>query len=118
MGDGTGFYSRLSVDTTSSGAVGQAGGVPLTETIAAAGLGPECRRRCLQEGPVGEHGLPTPVVDDGGRVGRREATGEDPVALGLEPVVVRAGGSISVGVAEPVLSSITEATYCISDHLL
>jgi len=41
VGNGTGFYPRLSVDTTSSGAVGQAGGVPLTETIAAAGLGPE-----------------------------------------------------------------------------
>jgi len=37
----TGFYPRLRVDTTSSGAVGQAGGVLLTETIAACGLGVE-----------------------------------------------------------------------------
>ena len=29
------------------------------------------------EGPVGDHRLPTPVVDDGGRVGRGEAAGED-----------------------------------------
>ena len=29
----------------------------------------------------------TPVVDDGGRAGRPEAAGEDPVALGLEPLV-------------------------------
>jgi len=35
----TGFYPHLRVDTTSSGAVGQAGGVLLTETIAACGLG-------------------------------------------------------------------------------
>ena len=39
----------------------------------------------LQVGPVGEHRLPAPAVDDGGRVGRPEAAGEDPVALGLEP---------------------------------
>ena len=37
----TGFYPRLTVDTTASGAVGQAGGVLLTETIAASGLGRE-----------------------------------------------------------------------------
>jgi len=36
----TGFYPRIQVDTTNSGAVGQAGGVLLTETIGAAGLGP------------------------------------------------------------------------------
>jgi hypothetical protein len=36
----TGFYPRIQVDTTNSGAVGQAGGVLLTETIAAPGLGP------------------------------------------------------------------------------
>jgi len=35
----TGFYPRLKVDTTASGAVSQAGGVLLTETIAATGLG-------------------------------------------------------------------------------
>ncbi len=40
MSNSTGFYPRLRVDTTSSGAVGQAGGVLLTETVAAAGLGP------------------------------------------------------------------------------
>ena len=40
MRNSTGFYPRLQVDTTNSGAVGQAGGVLLTETIAAAGLGP------------------------------------------------------------------------------
>src|SRR6266704_2814049 len=43
----------------------------------------------LQEGPVGEHRLLASVVDDGGRAGRREATGEDPVTLRLEPVVER-----------------------------
>src|SRR5665647_2194424 len=37
----TGLYPRLKVDTTTSGAVGQAGGVLLTETIAASGLGRE-----------------------------------------------------------------------------
>ncbi len=41
MSNTTGFYARLRVDTTSSGAVGQAGGVLLTETIAACGLGVE-----------------------------------------------------------------------------
>jgi len=40
VSNSTGFYPRLRVDTTSSGAVGQAGGVLLTETVAAAGLGP------------------------------------------------------------------------------
>jgi len=37
----TGFYPRLSVDTTTSGAVAQAGGVLLTETVAATGIGRE-----------------------------------------------------------------------------
>ena len=37
----TGFYLRLKVDTTASGAVSQAGGVLLTETIAATDLGRE-----------------------------------------------------------------------------
>jgi hypothetical protein len=32
------FYPRVQVDTSGSGAVGQAGGVLLTETVAAAGL--------------------------------------------------------------------------------
>jgi hypothetical protein len=32
------FYPRVQVDTSGSGAVGQAGGVRLTETVAAAGL--------------------------------------------------------------------------------
>jgi hypothetical protein len=40
VSNSTGFYPRIQVDTTNSGAVGQAGGVLLTETIAAAGLGP------------------------------------------------------------------------------
>ena len=40
MSNSTGFYPRIQVDTTNSGAVGQAGGVLLTETITAAGLGP------------------------------------------------------------------------------
>ena len=40
MSNNTGFYPRIQVDTMDSGAVGQAGGVLLTETIAAAGLGP------------------------------------------------------------------------------
>jgi hypothetical protein len=35
----TGFYPRLKVDTASSAAVGQAGGVLLTETVAVTGLG-------------------------------------------------------------------------------
>jgi len=39
VSNSTGFYPRLRVDTTSSGAVGL-GGVLLTETVAAAGLGP------------------------------------------------------------------------------
>jgi Transposase DDE domain group 1 len=39
VSNSTGFYPRIQVDTTNSGAVGQAGGVLLTETIAAAGLG-------------------------------------------------------------------------------
>ena len=38
MSNSTGFYPRIQVDTTNSGAVGQAGGVLLTEAIAAAGL--------------------------------------------------------------------------------
>jgi hypothetical protein len=37
----TGFYPRLNVDTTTSGAVAQAGGVLLTETVAATGIGRE-----------------------------------------------------------------------------
>jgi hypothetical protein len=37
----TGLYPRLKVDTTTSGAVGQDGGMLLTETIAASGLGRE-----------------------------------------------------------------------------
>ena len=41
----------------------------------------------LQVRPVGEHRLPVPAVDDGGRAGRREAAGEDPVAVGLELLV-------------------------------
>ena len=40
MSNSTGFYPRIQVDTANSGAVGQAGGVLLTETITAAGLGP------------------------------------------------------------------------------
>ncbi|MBC7632039.1 IS1380 family transposase [Aeromicrobium sp.] len=40
----TGFYPRLSVDTTTSGAVAQADGVLLTETVAATGLGRELSR--------------------------------------------------------------------------
>ena len=41
MTNTTGLYPRLKVDTTASGAVGQAGGVLLTETIAATGIGRE-----------------------------------------------------------------------------
>ncbi|MBC7307804.1 MAG: IS1380 family transposase [Dietzia sp.] len=37
----TGFYPRVKVDTSASGAVGQAGGVLLTETVTASGLGRE-----------------------------------------------------------------------------
>ena len=37
----TGFYPRLQVDTARCSAVGQAGGVLLTETIRASGLGAE-----------------------------------------------------------------------------
>lgn len=38
MKQGSRFYPRVQVDTSRSGAVGQAGGVLLTETVAAAGL--------------------------------------------------------------------------------
>jgi hypothetical protein len=48
----------------------------------------------LQERPVGEYRLLAPVVDDGGRAGRREAGGEDPVTLLLEPVVERVDGRL------------------------
>jgi len=37
----TGFYPRVRVDTSASGAVGQAGGVLLTETVTSTGLGRE-----------------------------------------------------------------------------
>jgi len=40
VSNSTGFYPLIQVDTASSGAVGQAGGVLLAETIAASGLGP------------------------------------------------------------------------------
>lgn len=36
----TAFYPRVNVDTSASGAVGQAGGVLLTQTVTATGLGP------------------------------------------------------------------------------
>jgi len=39
VSNSTGFYPLVQVDTTNSGAVGHAGGVLLTETIVAAGLG-------------------------------------------------------------------------------
>ena len=52
-------------------------------------------------------------------LGRPEAAGEDPVALGLEPVVERVDGGLLVrGGRGRLLSSITETRYCISDHLL
>lgn len=41
MTNTTGPYPRLKVDTTASGAVGQAGGVLVTETIAVSGVGRE-----------------------------------------------------------------------------
>lgn len=41
MKKNTGFYPRVTVDTTTSAAVGQAGGVLLTETIAVSGIGRE-----------------------------------------------------------------------------
>ncbi|WP_109505646.1 IS1380 family transposase, partial [Nocardioides speluncae] len=41
MRNTTGFYPRPKVDTTTCGAVGQAGGVLLTQTVAATRLGPE-----------------------------------------------------------------------------
>ena len=41
MKETTGFYPRVKVDTATSGAVGQAGGVLLTETVGATGLGRE-----------------------------------------------------------------------------
>ena len=37
----TGFYPRVRVDTSASGAVGQAGGVLLTQTVTATGMGRE-----------------------------------------------------------------------------
>src|SRR5215472_12142727 len=50
----------------------------------------------LQEGPVGEYRLLAPVVDNRGRAGRREATGEDPMTLRLEPVVEHVDRSLLV----------------------
>ena len=41
MKNTTGFYPRLRVDTAATPAVGQAGGVVLTQTVAASGLGRE-----------------------------------------------------------------------------
>lgn len=41
MKNSSGFYPRVRVDTTGSGAVGQAGGVLLTDTITVTGLGRE-----------------------------------------------------------------------------
>ena len=46
-----------------------------------------------RKGPSVNTASPTPVVDDGGRAGRSEAAGEDPVTLGLEPFVERVDGS-------------------------
>src|SRR5450759_346881 len=37
----TGFYPHVKVDTSASGAVGQAGGVLVTQTVAVTGLGRE-----------------------------------------------------------------------------
>jgi len=37
----TGFYPRVRVDTSGSGAVGQVGGVLLTQTVTATGMGRE-----------------------------------------------------------------------------
>src|SRR5262249_39115366 len=48
----------------------------------------------LHEGTVGDDRLVIAVVDDGGRVGRPEPAGEDPVTLGLEPVVERVDGGL------------------------
>src|SRR5215471_3716831 len=47
----------------------------------------------FQERPVGDYRLAAPVVDQSGRAGRPEASGEDPVALGLEPFVEHVDGS-------------------------
>ena len=44
------------------------------------------------KGPSVNTALATPVVDDGGRARRPEAGGEDPVALGLEPLVEHVDG--------------------------
>src|SRR4051794_26548420 len=45
----------------------------------------------LEVGAVGQHRRPALAVDDGGRRGRLEPTGEDPVAIGAEPLVEGAG---------------------------
>ena len=45
----------------------------------------------LQVGTVGDHRLGTLPVDDGRGRGRRQAVGEDPVALVLQSLVERAG---------------------------
>src|SRR6185295_10615317 len=57
----------------------------------------------LQERPVGEHRLLASVVDDGGRAGRREAAGEDPVTLRHEPVVEHVDGRILVRSSEAIV---------------
>src|SRR6266496_1329936 len=53
----------------------------------------------LQKGPVAEHRLLAPVVDDRGRVGVRESARENPVALGDQSFVERADGRLSVRAA-------------------
>ena len=60
----TGFCPRLGVDTTTSGAVGQAGGVLLTETVAATGLGQELSNELARwHRPLAIHN-PAKVVTD------------------------------------------------------
>jgi hypothetical protein len=60
----TGFYPRLSVDTTTSGAVAQAGGVLLTETVAATGIGQELSNELARwRKPLAVHD-PAKVITD------------------------------------------------------
>src|SRR4029077_17060641 len=57
----------------------------------------------LHEGPVAEHRLLASVVDNRGRAGRPEATGEDPVTLRHEPVVEHVDGRLLLRGAGVVL---------------
>jgi hypothetical protein len=60
----TGFYPRVGVDTSASGAVGQAGGVLYTETVAVTGLGRELTAALAPWRKVGAVHDPAKVLTD------------------------------------------------------